>query len=393
MTYKREQLTSTGYLGVLSHFGNTETLDNLNSERTWIMRETYEKRIQKLEKECRYWRTLRERNLTERSHQYTERSRQALLPQDNLETALSDLPLDNVEEEFTELVQALIENVEDENLLKQNVLELDEMIRQNDHDINEVQRHIEDCKNNKLVCELYEELKFLADRLEENLDLKEEAIKEADMLKRTIECTKLALRKMFMQRIRQAKKARASKVREDNSGVLRKRVQELSNKNAELTNALNSLIGEENIDDFLKERRGQRNREVFKEISHEDNICNSKGMKNAGVGEILNILMYKFKPKSSKTKTLVSPLEFTREMKSEGKTLIYSDSARDDFRTVTTRNNLKSGKLKEVENRKVYGNYIQSGRCTEDTNTNPMSLISSSSGRYISNDESKNSLI
>lgn len=397
MTYKKDQINSTGYLGMLSHFGNTETFrDNIISERNWVMREAYEKRIQELEKECRYWRTLRERNMTERSQGFTERNKIVVNVEDSLEIALNGLPLDNIEEEFCELVQALVENVEDENLLKQNVLELDELIRQNDHDINEVQKHIEECKSGEIVTELYEELKFLADRLEENLDLKEEAIKEADMLKRTIECTKLALKKMFIQRIKQAKN-----YSKNNSGYpeMRSRIQELSNRNAELSNALGSLIGEESVEDFLKESKtGSSNREVFKEIENKENFhlnMKKKTLKNAGVGEVLNILMYKFKPKS-KDKSLISPLEFTKDIKSEGKTLIYSDSAREDFKTMTGRNKKLTSKrsgIKGEDIRRGYGNYIQSGRGTEDTNTNPMSLISSSSGRYISNDESKNSLI
>lgn len=403
--YKRDLLSTTNYLGVFSNFGNSDTYrDNLLSDRNWMLREAYEKRIYDLERECRYWRTLRERNMTERSHN-VEKLR---ISEENLENALSDLPLNNIEEEFSELVQALAENIEDENLLKQNVLELDELIRQNDEDINEVQRHIDECKTPEIVSELYEELRFLADRLEENLDLKEEAMKEAEFLKRTIECTKLALKKMFSQKIKQVKtKSSSRKPKNSNISELKKKVKELGKRNDELTSALGNLVGEENMEEFLRTRtivNKNFKRRALEEISNRDFENYPAKLKNAGVGEVLNVLMYKFKPKKKKEKRLVSPLDLAKEIKSEGKTLIYSDSAREDFftnRNIQIKNSKRSGlknedtdlkkKDQKLANFGGLGNFILSGRCTEETNTNPMSLISSSSGRYISNEDSKKS--
>ena len=199
---------------------------NLELTDRILMREAYEKRIQELERECRYWRNLKdhpspkislkqpsvpleaEERLNSINHQNqlsqgAGGDRDSSFKLQTIEFGSWDnngLLGGNIEEEFCELVQALIENVEDENILKQNILELDELIRKSDEDINEVQIRISECKESEVTADLYEELKFLADRLEEYLDLKESAILEANQLKRTIDCTKLALKKMFGQR-------------------------------------------------------------------------------------------------------------------------------------------------------------------------------------------------
>lgn len=399
VNYKRSNHSSKSYRGFLGSI-KTNGRDSANqaSERNWMMREAYEKRINDLEKECRYWRTLRERTMTERSLQPTGRSAAMTSKREKyqeLEKAFSTPPLESKEDEFYELIQALVENVEDENLLKQNVLELDELIRQNDEDINEIQRHIEECKGTEIMTELYNELKFLADRLEENLDLKEEAIQEADMLRNTIECTKLGLTKMYKERVKKVSDVN----NKQSDSKLKKKIMELSNQNAELTSALNSLVGEDNVQDLLlkrKEKKSGQVRRVFKElddnIEGKEEIFDPKAMKSAKMDDVMNLLLCKFKPKSE-MRTIISPLEFTKEMKSENKTLIYSDSGRDDIKTLTNRKDLKSTRRGEVgleglengKDNRFFGNYVQSGRCTDDTNTNPMSLISSTSRRYVSN--------
>lgn len=104
------------------------------------------------------------------------------------------------EEEFSELLEALLENVEDLNLIRQNIVELDELLKQNDEALSKLQAEIElkeDYEGNQL---LYKELKILANKLEENLELKENAVLESQQLSRTIKCTKVALKKMFSSR-------------------------------------------------------------------------------------------------------------------------------------------------------------------------------------------------
>ena len=101
------------------------------------------------------------------------------------------------EEEFDELLEALIENIEDLNVLRQNIAEIDNLIIQNDQSILEIQQKIADSNEYQFTQKLYKELKLIADKLEENLDLKENALSEVDKLNQTIKCTKLALRKMY----------------------------------------------------------------------------------------------------------------------------------------------------------------------------------------------------
>ncbi len=101
------------------------------------------------------------------------------------------------EEEFDELLEALIENIEDLNVLRQNIAEIDCLIVQNDAGILDIQQRISDSDDYQVTQKMYKDLKIIADKLEENLDLKENALAEVDKLNQTIKCTKLALRKLY----------------------------------------------------------------------------------------------------------------------------------------------------------------------------------------------------
>lgn len=101
------------------------------------------------------------------------------------------------EEEFDELLEALIENVEDLNVLRQNIAEIDSLIVQNDAAILDIQQRITNSDDYQVTQKMYKDLKMIADKLEENLDLKENALAEVDKLNQTIKCTKLALRKLY----------------------------------------------------------------------------------------------------------------------------------------------------------------------------------------------------
>ena len=120
------------------------------------------------------------------------------------------------EEEFSQLVQTLCDNIEDLNTMRQNVMEIDELIVQNDAEINEIQGEIdtlekdlaldikedeEEVQSNPRLERLYKELSIAADCLEENLDLKENLIKDLNVVGRMIDCVKRVLNKMFSDRL------------------------------------------------------------------------------------------------------------------------------------------------------------------------------------------------
>jgi len=100
-------------------------------------------------------------------------------------------------DEFDELMEALVENIDDMNALRGNLIEIDAMIVQNDSSIVQLQSELNTCKDYQQTQKLYKELKIVADKLEENLDIKENSLQEIDKLKQTIKCTKLALKKMY----------------------------------------------------------------------------------------------------------------------------------------------------------------------------------------------------
>jgi hypothetical protein len=103
-------------------------------------------------------------------------------------------------EEFDELVEALVENIEDLNALRNNIMEIDALISQTDEKILSLQDSISDSNDYQKTQQLYKELRIIADKLEEHLDLKEHALSEVEKLQQTIKCTKLALRRINISR-------------------------------------------------------------------------------------------------------------------------------------------------------------------------------------------------
>src|SRR3990167_4798205 len=99
-------------------------------------------------------------------------------------------------EEFDELLEALVENIEDLNALRNNVMEIDGLISHTDEKILCLQESIADSNDYQITQQLYKELRVIADKLEEHLDLKEHALSEIEKLQQTIKCTKLALRRI-----------------------------------------------------------------------------------------------------------------------------------------------------------------------------------------------------
>ena len=393
--YFRPTLTNLANFGeisadraVFNRIGETDRTD-----RVWL-REAYEKRIQDLERECRYWRTVKARKSGDLSFVDFEGKREREeeeglqeveeekfeKEEDVQAEELIGMGEGSIEDEFSELVQALIENVEDENILKQNVLELDELIRKSDEDINEVQVLISESKNPDITSDLYEELKFLADRLEEYLDLKESAIREAEQLKRTINCTKIALRKMFVQRIREARQHQPTPFERPHFTIKQYNnlKSELEAKNLQLEILKTAL---QNQTPITKDENSDPNLQKTPKLPNPKKVEKSEKI---GLGQMLNILMYKFKPKEPARQALTM-LDLNKEARSEGKTLVYSDSAREEMPNGTTRRRFNSG---TTSNSGKDGLGLISGRGTEETMTNPMSLISSSSRRYFSNDGS-----
>lgn len=103
-------------------------------------------------------------------------------------------------EEFDELLEALVENIEDLNALRNNLMEIDALISQTDEKILTLQDNISESNEYQKTQQLYKDLRVVADKLEEHLDLKEQALSEIEKLQQTIKCTKLALRRINSSR-------------------------------------------------------------------------------------------------------------------------------------------------------------------------------------------------
>lgn len=166
-------------------------------------------RIELLEKEIRYLKGL----IVARNHEPVPAQTQQAPPVERQISWIEEMEDEGCkEEEFDELLEALIENVEDLNVLRQNIAEIDSLIVQNDAGILDIQRRIAEAEDYQATQKMYKDLKIIADKLEENLDLKENALAEVDKLHQTIKCTKLALRKLY-SRGRGAPAARVEELR------------------------------------------------------------------------------------------------------------------------------------------------------------------------------------
>ena len=102
------------------------------------------------------------------------------------------------EDEFEELIEALIENVEDLNILRCDIVEVDSLIQNNDNSIVKLQEEISKCSDYQQTHKLYKDLKIVADKLEENLDIKENAMQEVERLNQMIKFTKMAMKRMYV---------------------------------------------------------------------------------------------------------------------------------------------------------------------------------------------------
>ena len=164
--------------------------------------EFYKKRVFELEQECRHLKTVL-------------RAKENSKSRENIKTMISYASIDQnpknenlkekfqeEEKQFSELLESLLENVEDANITKQNIIELDELISGLDSSINFHQQNLENREiQGKKEEKILEILQQKATQLEDNLDLKEEAINEVRELEETIVNTKDALKGMYLKRL------------------------------------------------------------------------------------------------------------------------------------------------------------------------------------------------
>lgn len=102
------------------------------------------------------------------------------------------------EKKLNSLIHELEEALTELFLAKQNVCELEELIREEDAIIEELQEKARDSLDDESVIQdLYLRLKHAADSLEKNLDLKEQQMEEENRLKAAVKQVKLRLKQLF----------------------------------------------------------------------------------------------------------------------------------------------------------------------------------------------------
>jgi len=325
-----------------------------------ICEEEYKRKIKLLEKECTLLRSALKQKVEAAPPVEIETIKQK--PNDTQSSLNFD---SHSEEEFKELLQALIENIEDSNIVKQNIAEIDEIIEYNDSKINSLQSKFKEPSNEEESALILEELKTVADKLEENLDLKESALKESESLKDTIESTKTALIRLY--------RARGShhhyNLKASRSNVVLDTITTCENKENET-----KVISPTNQDNPTKRKN------VLGLIK---NLQNSfRPHLNTRIEEKVKIEEIK-ENSIDRIHLLIKPLKFKNSeisMKSEAFTLVYSDSERiqSTKRQHYAEKSHNIGRFSPVLESPSHLNSNSSARYarTHETTTNPMSLIS-----------------
>lgn len=216
--YIEETMNSLKYAQKAKNIKESKTNGQSIKQPYCSMNYTSQKnKIDELEREVRYLKgallAKDTSQIAEASSQREESFTKATLSLDNIKDEEGQYG----EEEIDELIEALIENVEDINSLRQNIVEIDQLISQNDNTISDLQTKIgkletEDYPDSQ---KMYKELKIVADKLDDNLDLKENALLEIDKLNQTIKCTKLALKKMLTAKIVKAQPSKEASVSQE----------------------------------------------------------------------------------------------------------------------------------------------------------------------------------
>ena len=198
--YIEETLNSIKYANKARKI--TKQSNSISQDKLSTKEEFYKKRVFELEQECRHLKNV----LKAKEHSKSRDNIKTMISYTQIEENTKNENLKDKfkdeERQFSELLEFLIENVEDVNVTKQNIIELDELIFDLNSQMNLHQQKLENEKNTEKQEEkLLDILQEKSSKLEDNLDIKEEAIIEVKELEETIEKTKETLKHLYLKKL------------------------------------------------------------------------------------------------------------------------------------------------------------------------------------------------
>lgn len=353
--------------------------NKIDSKINLSAKEFYRKRISELEQECRYLKTVvkaRELTSAHKISSQNERSQNSELKSSPL--LKEDQHLFKKQQQILmNLVDELTEQIEESHSIHQTIIELDFLIVEIDERVSELQIDFESDQEfeQQTSCD---EMRSLAEQLENNLDLKEVALEESEILDKAIKETK--------QRISQAYLSGSLVTGNFQKGILPQIstddiITEGRKYSGTMTSSFNASISIPNRETASENQilASHSNQESeFSQPELKENVSSQYCLKEIRTGQIEKLkigegysrfentvqnLMMSLKPQIEQTPLRRPGITGKENKDATLKTLMYSES---EFGFETLRMKLNEPSFREEINYKSH----------DKTQTNPMSLIS-----------------